>query len=105
LLKLRLAAVLLAWLSTLLVVAWLVLAGREDALERGQRSTAAFAALVEQKVSGAMRAVHLTLASIDDAYDLRRPAANDPAFQRMMARRLADLPRRARSSSSTARDG
>jgi signal transduction histidine kinase len=92
LIKLRLAAVILAWLSTLLVVAWLVLAGREDALERGQRSTAAFAALVEQKVAGAMRAVHLTLASIDDAYDLRHPSRNDPAFQRLMARRLSDLP-------------
>lgn len=86
----RLAAVILAWLATLSVVAWLVLAGREVALDRGERSTAAFAALVEHKTAGNLEAVRLTLAAIGDAYELQ-PEKHDAKLQRLLVRRLQDL--------------
>jgi two-component system NtrC family sensor kinase len=91
-LSLRLAAVILAWLATLSVVAWLVVAGREVALDRGERSTSAFAALVEHKTAGNLESVRLTLAAIGDAYQLQPPPAkHDAKFQRMLTRRLHDL--------------
>jgi signal transduction histidine kinase len=93
LLALRLAALVLAWVAAVLVVAWLVFAGRQVALERAERSTAAFAAVVEQQTARTFQAVHLTLAAVGDAYQLaRRPKTNDAAFRQMMARRLKDLP-------------
>ena len=92
LLKPRPAGLLLAWLAALLVVAWLVYAGREAALERGRRSTAAFAAVVEQEVARSFQAIFLTLGAIGDVHRLARPKKNDPGFRQMMLRRLRDLP-------------
>lgn len=82
-----------AWLAALCVVAWLVLAGRAAALERSERATAAFAAVVEQQVARTFQAVNLTLGAVADAQQLGpRPRRHDPGFQRMMARRLQDVP-------------
>lgn len=92
-LSLRLAGLLFAWLAALAVVAWVVLAGRAVALERGERATAAFAAVVEQQTARTFQAVYLTLGAVADAQQLTpRPAKNDPAFQQMMQRRLRDVP-------------
>ena len=89
----RAALLLSAWVAALAVVAWLVFEGRQVALERGERATAAFAALVEQQTVRTLQAVNLTLGAIGDAHQLSpRPAKHDPAFQRMMARRVADIP-------------
>ena len=92
-LSLRLAGLLFAWLAALGVVAWVVLAGRQVALERGERATAAFAAVVEQQTARTFQAVYLTLGAISDAQQLTpRPAKNDPEFRQMMQRRLRDVP-------------
>jgi two-component system NtrC family sensor kinase len=93
-LPLRGAALLLfAWIAALTVVAWLVLEGRSVALERGERATAAFAALVEQQAVRTFQAVNLTLGAVGDAHQLSpRPAKDDPEFQQMMKRRAADIP-------------
>jgi signal transduction histidine kinase len=83
----------LAWAAAMIVVAWLVLAGREAALERSERTTASMAATVEQQTARTYQAVQLTLAAIADAHLLTpRPRRNEPQFQEMMSRRLADLP-------------
>jgi signal transduction histidine kinase len=93
LLKPRPAGLVLAWLAALLVVAWLVYAGRDAAFERGRRSTEAFAAVVEQEVARTFQAVFLTLGAVGDVYQIGGPPKkNDPDFQRMMVRRLGDLP-------------
>ena len=93
LLALRLAALVLAWIAAMLIVAWLVFAGRQVALERAERATAAFAAVVEQHTARTFQAVNLTLAAVGDAHQLApRPEKNHPQFQQMMARRLKDLP-------------
>ena len=93
LLAFRLAALVLAWVAAVLVVAWLVFAGRQVAFERAQRGTAAFAAVVEQQTARTFQAVNLTLGAVGDSYQLaQRPAKNDAAFRQMMARRLEDLP-------------
>src|SRR3954469_3393066 len=92
-LKLQLGALLLAWLAALAVVTWLVLAGRHTALDRGERATAAFVAIVDQQVARTVQAINLTLRSVADAHHLDpRPEKNDPAFQAMMQRRLKDVP-------------
>lgn len=90
----RAAAVLLfAWVAALAVVAWLVVDGRRVALERGERATAAFAALVEQQAVRTFQAVNLTLGAVGDAHQLSpRPAKDDPEFRQMMKRRAADIP-------------
>ncbi len=91
--KLRLAGVVVAWMAALLIVAWLVFAGREVAFERGRRATANLAAVVEQQVSRTFQAVYLTLGAVGDAHQLSpRHSKNDPEFQEMMSRRLQDLP-------------
>jgi signal transduction histidine kinase len=91
-LSLRLAGLVFAWLAAVAVVVWLVLSGRSAALERGERATAAFAAVVEQQTARTFQAVYLTLGAVADAQQLSRPAKNDPEFQRMMRRRLQDVP-------------
>jgi signal transduction histidine kinase len=91
-LSLRLAGLVFAWLAAVAVVVWLVLSGRMAALERGERATAAFAAVVEQQAARTFQAVYLTLGAVADAQQLSRPAKNDPEFQRMMRRRLQDVP-------------
>jgi signal transduction histidine kinase len=73
-------------------VAWLVLNGRNVALERGERATAAFSAVVEQQAVLTFRSLSLTLAAVGDAHALAQPRPNDPQFQKMMARRLEDIP-------------
>lgn len=86
-------AMVLAWLAAVCVVAWLVLAGRSAALDRGAQATSAFAAVVEQQVARTLQATYLTLGVVADARQLSPPPAkNDPAFQAIMARRLADVP-------------
>jgi signal transduction histidine kinase len=91
-LSLRLAGLVFAWLAAVAVVVWLVLSGRMAALERGERATAAFAAVVEQQAARTFQAVYLTLGAVADAQQLSRPAKNDPEFQRMMRRRLQAVP-------------
>src|SRR5438270_13076849 len=89
----RAALLLSAWVAALAVVAWLVFEGRRVALERGERATAAFAALVEQQAVRTFQAVNLTLGAVGDAHQLSpRPAKDDPEFQQMMKRRVADIP-------------
>lgn len=91
--KFSLAALLCAWLAALAVVGWLVYEGYVVALDRGERATAAFAALVEQQTARTFQAIQLTLGAVGDAHQLApRPRRNDAEFQRMMARRLADTP-------------
>jgi signal transduction histidine kinase len=91
--KFGLAALLFAWLAALSVVAWLVFQGYEAALERGERTTATLAAVVEQQTGRTFQAVQLTLGAVGDSHQLApRPARHDPGFQQMMARRLADIP-------------
>ena len=91
--KFSLGALLFAWLAALLVVAWLVRDGYAVALERGERGSAAFAAVVEQQTARTFQAVYLTLGAIGDTHQLQpRPRPHDPDFQEMMARRLEDLP-------------
>jgi signal transduction histidine kinase len=91
--KFSLAALLFAWLAALSVVAWLVCDSYAVALDRGERATAAFAAVVEQQTGRTFQSVGLTLGAVGDAHQLTpRPRRNDPDFQRMMARRLADTP-------------
>jgi signal transduction histidine kinase len=70
-----------------------VLAGRDVALERAQRSSASFATILAGEIGYAFRTVHLTLGAIGDAYQMEGGAPrNDPAFRQMMTRRLQDLP-------------
>jgi signal transduction histidine kinase len=91
--KFGLAALLFAWLATLAVVAWLVYEARAVALDRGERATAAFAAVVEQHIARTFQAVGLTLGAVGDALELNpRPRKNDADFQQMMSRRLTDIP-------------
>jgi len=91
--KRQVAVLVLGWLAAAAIVVTLVAAGRRVALERGERSSAAFATVVEQQTARTFQAVQLTLAAIGDAHRLAgRPAKNDPAFQQMMSRRLKDLP-------------
>jgi signal transduction histidine kinase len=92
-LRLRPAVLLFAWLAALGVVAWLVYEAYAVALERGERETAALAAVVEQQTARTFQAIGLTLGAVGDSHQLRpRPRKNDPEFQEMMMRRLADLP-------------
>ena len=90
--SLRLAGLFFAWLAAVAVVAWLVFTGRQVALERGERATAAFAAVVEQQAARTFQAVYLTLGAVADAQQLSHPDPNDPEFQEMMQRRLRDVP-------------
>jgi signal transduction histidine kinase len=91
--KFSLAALLFAWLAALCVVAWLVFEGHAVAVERGERATAAFAAVVEQQTGRTFQAIRLTLGAVGDSHQLSpRPPNNDPEFQQMMVRRLTDIP-------------
>jgi signal transduction histidine kinase len=92
-LRLRPAVILFAWLAALGVVAWLLYEAYAVALERGERATAALAAVVEQQTARTFQAIGLTLGAVGDAHQLKpRPRKNDREFQQMMMRRLADLP-------------
>lgn len=90
----RYLAILVAlWAAAAALVASLVLAGRDVALERAQRSTAGFAAILAGEIGHAFQAVHLTLGALADGYHLEgAPPRNDAAFQQLMLRRLRDLP-------------
>ena len=91
--KVTIASLALAWLAALSVVGWLVLNARDVAIEKGQRATAAFAAVVEQQVVRTLQATYLTLGAIADAQQMHSPPAiNDPEFQHMMSRRVRDVP-------------
>ena len=91
--KFSLAALLGAWLAALSVVAWLVCESYAVAIDRGERATAAFAAVVEQQTGRTFQAIRLTLGAVGDAHQLSpRPVRNAPEFQQMMTRRLADMP-------------
>jgi len=87
-----LPGLMVAWLAVVSTVTWLVLNGRSIALERGERATAAFSAVVEQQTVLTFQSLGLTLAAVGDAHALAKPAPNDPQFQQMMARRLKDVP-------------
>ena len=90
----RYVAILVAlWAAAAALVVALVLAGRDVALERAQRSTAGYAAILAGEIEHAFQAVHLTLGAVADSYHLEgHPPRNDSAFQQMMLRRLRDLP-------------
>jgi signal transduction histidine kinase len=90
----RYLAILVAlWVAAAAVVAALVLAGRDVALERAQRSTASFAAILAGEIGHAFQAVQLTLGAVADSYHLEgAPPRNDAQFQQLMLRRLRDLP-------------
>jgi two-component system NtrC family sensor kinase len=90
----RYLAILVAlWVAAAALVAALVLAGRDVALERAQRSTAGFAAILAGEIGFAFHAVHLALGAVADGYHLKdAPPRNDAAFQQMMLRRLGELP-------------
>ena len=88
-----LAVVLLGWLAAGAIVAALVIDGRRTALDRTQRSSAAFAVLVEEHTASSLHAIRLTLHALADAYyRAPRPRKNDAEFQALMARRLRDVP-------------
>ena len=89
----RYLAILVAlWAAAAALVAILVLAGRDVALERAERSTAGFATILAGEIGHAFQAVHLTLGAVADGYHLEGgPPRNDAAFQQMMLRRLHDL--------------
>lgn len=84
----RLVGLLLAWIAALVVVAWLVAQGRQVAVERAERGTAALAAVMEQQVERTFQALYLTLGAVADAEHLTK----DTEFQQMLSRRLKELP-------------
>ena len=89
----RLPSLIGVWVAALFIVAWLVLEGRNGALLRGERSTAAFSSVVGQQGERTFQSLSLTLAAVGDAHELTpHPPPNDPQFQQMMARRLKDVP-------------
>jgi two-component system, NtrC family, sensor kinase len=90
----RYLAILVAlWIAAAALVATLVLAGRNVALERAQRSTAIFATVLAGEIRHAFQAVHLTLGAVVDGYHLEGdPPRDSAAVQQMMLRRLRDLP-------------
>lgn len=90
----RYLAILVAiWAAAAALVAILVLAGRDVALERGRRSTADLAMILAGEIGHAFQAVQLTLGAISDAYYLEGgPPRHDQAFREMMTRRLGELP-------------
>jgi len=90
----RYLAILVAlWAAAAALAVALVLAGRDVALERAQRSTVGYAAILAGEIAHAFQAVHLTLGAVADSYQLEGgPPRNDAAFQQMMLRRLRDLP-------------
>jgi signal transduction histidine kinase len=88
----QLALLALAWLAAISIVAWLLYAARAQALERAERATAVLATAMEQQTVRAFQSVDVTLAAIADAHELHHPRRNDPDFQRLMQRRLRDLP-------------
>jgi two-component system, NtrC family, sensor kinase len=90
--KRQLLTLSLAWFAAVGVVAWLALAGRQVAIESGERATQAFASIVEQQIARTFQAAHLTLAAIADAHQLGAPRNNDPHFRQMMMRRVEGLP-------------
>ena len=80
------------WLAAIAVVVMLVVAGRDTALERGERSSAAIAQIVEEHSARTFQAVSVSLGAIGDAWALARPRKHDPAFQALLQKRLEDLP-------------
>ena len=90
--KRQMLALTLAWFAAVAVVVWLVLAGRQEALVRGERATNALASIVEQQIARTFQAAHLTLAAIGDAHQLGAPEKNDAQFRQMMIRRARALP-------------
>jgi two-component system, NtrC family, sensor kinase len=88
-----LAVVLLGWLAAGALVGALVIDGRRTAVERTQRSTAAFAVLVEEHTASTLSSIRLTLRAVADSYYLApRPRKNDAEFRALMASRLRDVP-------------
>jgi signal transduction histidine kinase len=91
--KRQLAVLVAIWAAAATVVALLVSAGRDVALERSERFAAAFARIAEQQATRTFQAVNLTLAAVADAHALEpRLAKNDGRFQAMMTHRLKDVP-------------
>lgn len=81
------------WIAATVVVGALVYAGRTVALDRAQRSSAAFALAVQESTARTFQAIDLTLRAIADAHHLKpRPGKNDPDFQLLLSQRLKDLP-------------
>jgi signal transduction histidine kinase len=92
-LSLTVASLAVGWIAALLVVGWLVHAGRHVAREREQGVTAALATVVDQQVARTLQATYLTLGAIRDSYHLYTdPRPNDREFQALMTARLKDLP-------------
>ena len=80
------------WLAAIAVVAFLVVSGRNAALERGERSSEALALVMEEHTARTFHSVHLSLEATAEAWALARPPANDPAFRALLQRRLEQLP-------------
>ena len=80
------------WMAAIAVVVVLVVAGRNTALERGQRSSLALSQIVEEHTARTFQTVSFTLGAIADAWELSRPRKNDPHFQGLLSQRLEDLP-------------
>lgn len=89
----KIAGLAVTWIAAVAVVAALVLAGRQAALERGLEDTAALSVVIEQLTARTFQAVYLTLSAVADAHQLvPRPEKNDPNFRQLMERRLAEIP-------------
>jgi two-component system, NtrC family, sensor kinase len=86
-------ALVAGWLAVGAVVVALVYAGHQAAMDRAERSSAALALAVEEHTVRVFQTVSLSLGAIADDYQFARPPArHDPAFQRLLVRRLEKLP-------------
>jgi signal transduction histidine kinase len=86
-------ALVAGWLAVGAMVAALVVAGHHSAMDRAERSSAALALAVEEHTVRVFQTVSLSLSAIADDYQFARPPArHDPAFQRLLVRRLEKLP-------------
>jgi signal transduction histidine kinase len=86
------AALVVAWLAAIALVALLVADARDSAIERGERSAAAMAQVMEEQTARTFQAVGVSLAAVGDTWELARPPKNDPKFQAHLAQRLAETP-------------
>ncbi|HEX6266543.1 MAG TPA: hypothetical protein VFZ81_06560, partial [Burkholderiales bacterium] len=80
------------WLAAIAVVVVLVVDGRNDAMERGHRSAAGVAQIVEEHTVRTFQGVSLTLGAVAHAWEMSRPPPDDPVFRELLRRRLAQLP-------------
>jgi signal transduction histidine kinase len=80
------------WLAAIAVVVVLVLEARNEALERGRRTSEVLAGIMEENTVRTFQGASLTLEAVADAWALSRPRKHDPAFQELLRNRLEALP-------------